>query len=100
MDATIPPVVFTLWKVGLAVAYLVLVPVAVFWLHSLWRASKSIMHYAEEGAGAAELIARNTASIPALDSTIAIATEVLTAAEAVAGKLDTTAGALEARARS
>ena len=100
MESTIPPIVFTLWKTGLAAAYLVLVPLAVFWLHSLWRASRSIQHYAEEAADAAELIAKNTSAIPALDSTIAIATDVLAAAEAVAGKLDTTAGALEARARS
>ncbi len=100
MDTTIAPLVFTLWRVALAVAYQILVPIAIYWLHSLWRASRSIMHYAEEGAGAAETIARNTAAIPALDSTIAVATEVLTAAEAVAGKLDAAASALEARAGS
>ena len=49
-------------------------------------------------AGSGQGIARNTAQIPALDATIATATEVLAAAGAVAGKLDTVATVLEQRA--
>lgn len=93
----IPDFVYTLWLITLVLGYLLL-PVAVYWLHSLWRAASSIRRYARDGVVAAEGIHRNTAALPALDGTIAAATEVLAAAEAVAGKLDTMAGALEARA--
>jgi hypothetical protein len=99
VDTAIPPVVFTLWRVLLVAAYLVFVPTAVYWLHTLWRTANSIRNYARESAEAAEAIERNTAAIPALDATIAVTTEVLTAAEAVASKLDTAASALDARAR-
>jgi hypothetical protein len=94
--AAIPDFVYTLWLVTLVLGYLLL-PVAVYWLHSLWRAASSIRRYARDSAAAAEGIGRNTAALAALDGTIAVATEVLAAAEAVAGKLDTMAGALEAR---
>jgi hypothetical protein len=96
--AAIPDFVYTLWVVTLVLGYLLL-PVAVYWLHSLWRAASSIRRYARDSVVAAEGIGRNTAALPALDGTIAVATEVLAATEAVAGKLDTMAGALEARAR-
>lgn len=95
---SIPDIVFTLWRVTLVLASVVFVPTAVYWLHTLWRTSNSIRNYALECAEAAEAIERNTRAIPALDATIAVATEVLMAAEAVAGRLDTAAGALEARA--
>ena len=99
MDApAVPDIVFTLWQVALVAAYVVLLPAAVYWLHSLWRTAMSIRRYAREGAEAAEAIASNAAALPALDTTIAVATEVLSAAEGVAGRLDTAAGALEARA--
>ena len=98
MTDTIPAAVFTLWGWTLALAYLVLLPTAVFWLHTLWRASRSIQRYAEECANAAEAIERNCRAIPALDATITAAGELLDAAGAVAGRLDTAASALEARA--
>ena len=97
-EATIPSEVFTLWRVALVLAYVVLVPTAVYWLHTLWRTARSIRRYAGECAEAAETIARNAAALPALDTTIATATEILAAAEAVAANLDTAAGALETRA--
>jgi uncharacterized membrane protein len=97
-ETTIPPVVFTLWRVTLVAAYVLFVPTAVYWLRTLWRAASSIRTYARECAEAAEAIAQNTTALPALDLTIAVATEMLAAAEAVAGKLDAAAAALEARA--
>jgi hypothetical protein len=90
--------VFTLWGVALAAAYLVLLPTVVYWLHTLWRTGRSIRRYSGECAEAAETIARNVSAMPALDATIAVATEVLAAADAVATKLDAAAGALETRA--
>jgi hypothetical protein len=98
-ETVIPPIVFTLWRVALVAAYVILLPTAVYWLHTLWRTSNSIRTYTRACAEAAEAIERNAAALPALDATIAIATEVLTAAGAVAGKLDAAASALEARAR-
>jgi hypothetical protein len=94
----IPPVIFTLWWVTLAAAYVVFLPTAVYWLRTLWRTSNSIRRYTRECAEAAEAIAQHTTALPALDATIAVATELLAAAEAVAGKLDAAASALEARA--
>lgn len=96
-DAAIPSIVFTLWRVTLVVAYLVLLPVAVYWLHSLWRTANSIRHYASDAADAAEAIERNTAAIPALDATISVASEMLTAAESIAARLDAAASTLESR---
>ena len=97
-EATIPSDVFTLWRVTVVLAYVVLLPTAVYWLHTLWRTARSIRRYADEGAEAAEAIARNAGALPALDSTIATATDVLAAAESVAAKLDAAAGVLEMRA--
>lgn len=94
----IPDFVYTLWWVTLVLGYLLL-PVAVYWLHSLWRAASSIRRYARDSAVAAGGIRRSTAAVPALDTTIAVATEVLAAAEAVAAKLDAMAGVLETRAK-
>lgn len=96
----IPDTLYALWWIGLAVAYVALLPTAVYWLHSLWRTAASIRRYARESADAAEQIARNLAPLPALDTTIAVASEILDAAQGVAGKLDTAAGALESRARN
>ncbi|CAN5393336.1 hypothetical protein BH23ACI1_BH23ACI1_30210 [soil metagenome] len=96
-EPVIPDFVYTLWGVTLVVGYLLL-PVAVYWLHSLWRAAASIRRYARDGVVAAEGIARGTAALPALDTTIALATEVLGAAERVAGKLEAVAGVMETRA--
>jgi hypothetical protein len=96
-ETTIPPVVFTIWRVTLVLAYVVFLPTAVYWLHTLWRTSRSIRVYARECAEAAEAIGRNATALPALDVTISVATEMMAAAESVAERLDAAAGALEAR---
>lgn len=98
MTDPIPAEVYTLWRWTLALAWFVLLPIAVYWLHTLWRASNSIRVYAQECAEAAEAIERNCRAIPALDATIEVAGGLLDAAGSVAGRLDTAAGALEARA--
>jgi hypothetical protein len=91
--------VYTIWWIGLIVTLVVFVPLAVYSLHRTWRSARSIQRYAAETLHAAGGVARNTANIRALDSTIEIATDVLGAAGAVAGKLDTVAGVLEQRSR-
>lgn len=98
-DATFPPAVFALWRWGLALTLVVFVPLAVYLLHSLWRTARSIQIYAREALIAAGGIAGHTQHIPALDSTIQVASEILATAEPVAGKLDTIANVLASRAR-
>jgi hypothetical protein len=89
--------VFTLWMVTVGLALVVFVPLSVYMLASLLRATRSIQRYAHEAVAPAQTIAANTSAIPALDGTIAVATETLSAAEAVAQKLDAMATVLEAR---
>lgn len=93
-----PPLVFTLWRIGLVITLVVLVPLAVYLLHAAWRAARSIQLYAREALVAAGGIAGNTRHLPALDATIEVATQVLAAAERVDGKLDTIANVLAERA--
>lgn len=93
-----PPVVFTLWWTGLLVTLILFVPFAVYLLHDLWRTARSIQIYAAESLAAAAGIAGNTQHIPALDSTIQIATEILTAAGSIEKKVAIVADVLAARA--
>ena len=94
----VPPAVFLLWKVGLALTLLVFVPLALHLLHRTWKAARLIQRYAADTLAAAAGIAGNTAQIPALDGTIVVAGDMLAAAGGVASKLDTAATALAARA--
>ena len=93
-----PDTVFTLWLITVALALVVFVPLSVYMLASLLRATRSIQRYARDAVAPAHAIAANTSAIPALDGTIAVATEILAAAEGVAGKLDIIANVLGARA--
>lgn len=94
-----PPMVFTLWRIGLIVTLVVFVPLAVYLLHSLRHAARSIQIYARDSLAAAGGIAGNTQNIAALDSTIQVASEMVGVAGSVAKKLDTIADVLAARAR-
>ena len=96
-DSMFSNTVFTLWMVTVVLALVVFVPLSVYMLASLLRATRSIQHYARDAVAPAQAIAANTSAIPALDGTIAVATEILAAAEGVAAKLDTIATVLEAR---
>jgi hypothetical protein len=93
----IPDAVYTIWWIGLVLTLVVFVPLAVYSLHRTWRSARSIQRYAAETLQAAAGIARNTANISALDSTINVATEVLGAAGAVEKKLNIVATVLEER---
>lgn len=93
-----PPALYTIWAIGLGLTLFVFVPLAVYMLHSTWRGARSIQLYAAEALAAAGGIAKNTANIPALDSTIAVATQVLAAAVEVDKKLDTVANVMASRA--
>ena len=93
----VPDAVFTVWTIGLALTLLVFVPLAVYWLHALWRSARSIQIYARDALTAAGGIAGNTVNIPALGATIAVATEILQAAGEVNAKTGTIADVLAAR---
>ncbi len=93
-----PSMVYSLWYATVVLALVVFVPLAVYCLHSLLRSARSIQWYAREGLVPARAIEAHTSALPALDATIAVATEVLAAAESVAKKLDTIATVLESRA--
>ncbi len=92
-----PDAVFTVWWIGLALTVVVFVPLAVYWLHMLWRAARSIQLYARDALVAAGGIAGNTVNIPALGATISVATEILQAAGEIESKAGTIAGVLAAR---
>lgn len=98
-EALFPSAVFTIWRVGLVVTIAVFVPLAVYLLHSTWRAARSIELYAREALQAAAGILDNTKAIPALDATIGTATGMLSAATSVAKKLETVADVMQQRAR-
>jgi hypothetical protein len=95
--STVPDAVFTIWWVGLIITLVVFVPLAVYLLHRTWRSARSIQRYAAETLQAAGGIARNTAKIAALDTTIAVAGDMLVGAGAAERKLDTVATVLEER---
>ena len=95
---TVPDAVFTIWWVGLIATLLIFVPLAVYLLHRTWRAARSIERYAAEALEAATGIAGSTTHIPALDTTIAVAVEMLDTAGAVSSKLATVADVLARRA--
>lgn len=97
-DSMFPPMVFTLWKIGLAVTLLVFVPLSVWLLHRLWRAARSIQIYAREALTAAAGIAGNTGHIGALDDTIGVASTILGTAGAIEQKLGAATGILAKRA--
>lgn len=63
-------VVLALWWTVLAVALLVVVPLAVYLLHRTWRAARMIERYTADTLAAARGVAEHTASIPALDRTV------------------------------
>ena len=97
-DPLFPPLVFTIWTIGLALTLLVFVPLAVVLLHRLWRAARSIQIYAREALVAAGGIAAHTAQIGALDQTIGVASQILTTATSIEQKLSAATGILARRA--
>ena len=97
-DSMFPPMLLTIWWIGLLVTLLVFVPLAVALLHRLWRTARSIQIYAREALTAAGGIAGHTAQIGALDDTIRVASEMLTAAGAIERKLSAATTILARRA--
>jgi len=96
--ALIPQAVYTIWWIGLIVTLVLFAPLAVYYLHRVYRVARSIKDYAADALQAAAGIAGNTANIVALDTTIEVAGQILGTAGSVAGKLDTVANVLAQRA--
>jgi hypothetical protein len=86
-ETLVPPVVYTIWWIGLVVTLVVFVPMTVLLLHRLWRTARSIQLYARDALTAAAGIAANTAQIGALNETIHVASDMLTAAGAIERQL-------------
>ena len=100
MNPEMPSTVFLLWRIGLAVTLVLFVPLAVYLLHRTLVAARSIRRYADDTLKAAAGIAGNTAHIPALDTTIAVAGPMVAVAKQIAAKLDTAATVLAQRAEA
>ena len=98
-SVVVPDAVYTIWWIGLILTLVVFVPLAVYSLHRTWRSARSIQRYAAEALQGAAGIERNTRNITALDTTIGVATEILTVTGSVERKLDTVARVLEERSR-
>lgn len=97
MNESIPPVVYTIWWIGVILTLAVFVPLAVYFLHRTWVAARSIQRYAAEALTAANGIAGNTQYIPALNDTITVAGSMLGVAGGIVTKLDTAATVLAQR---
>jgi hypothetical protein len=72
-----------IWAITLAVVTVVIVPLAVYFLHRTLRAARSIEGYTRESLAAGVGIATNTGAIAALDDTIRAASSLLETAEAL-----------------
>ena len=79
----VPGAVYVIWRVMLVVAVVVVLPVAVYLLHRLWRAARSIERYTGDALAAGLGIARNTAAIAALDETVRLGGELGSAAASI-----------------
>jgi hypothetical protein len=79
---------YWIWAVTLAVITFVVVPVALYWLHRLLKAARSIERYTREMLEAGVGIANNTAAVPALEQTLATAGSLVEASKLLRGGAD------------
>lgn len=93
----IPDSVYTIWWSGLILTLAVFVPLSVYLLHRTYVAARSIERYVAEALTAAAGIAGNTQHVPALDTTITVASDMLGVAGGIVSKLDTAATVLAQR---
>jgi hypothetical protein len=83
--------VYVIWWIMLIVAIVVVLPAALYLLHRLWRAARSIERYTAEALAAGLGIARHTTAIRALDQTVVLGSEL----GAVAGSIRRHGAAIE-----
>lgn len=101
MDAnvsTLPTGVYIIWVATLALVALLIVPLAVVLLHRTARAAWSIRRYLREMLEAGVGIAGHTASIAALNDTIATAGTMVDTAGRIRQHSEAAAAVLAARA--
>lgn len=79
---------YWIWAITLAIITFVVVPVAVYWLHRLLKAAKSIERYTREMLEAGVGIAKNTAAVPALEQTLQVAGSLVEASKLLKGGAD------------
>ncbi len=79
---------YWIWAITLAIITLVVVPVALYWLHRLLKAAKSIELYTREMLEAGVGIANNTAAVPALENTLKTAGSLVEASILLKGGAD------------
>ena len=87
----VPSAVYAIWAILLVVTIVVVLPLAVYLLHRLLRAAISIERYTAEALAAGLGIARNTAAVKALDTTVMLGGEL----GAVAGSVHRHSAAIE-----
>lgn len=73
MENSLPPAVYAIWWIVLALVVVVIVPLAISLLHRALRAALAIRTYLADMLTAGIGIAANTASIAALCDTLAVA---------------------------
>ncbi|GAC1444977.1 MAG: hypothetical protein NVSMB52_04930 [Chloroflexota bacterium] len=94
----VPGIVYFLWWATLVIAVVVILPLAVYLLHRTLRAARQIERYAATTLTAGVGVAGNTANIEALNSTIAVAVDILGSAKAIEEHTGAIEGVLGARA--
>ncbi len=79
----VPGAVYVIWWIMLIVAVVVVLPVVVWLLQRVLTAARNIKGYTETTLEAGVGIVHNTASVAALQDTIAVATQILETAKAI-----------------
>ena len=92
-----PTAVYVLWIITLAIAVLVILPLVVYLLRRTLTAARNIERYLAEMRDAGVGIANNTHHIKDLDDTIAVATQLLSAAESIKSHTGAIGSALTSR---
>lgn len=92
-----PDIVYTLWVIVLVAAVLLL-PFIIRLLHKMLTAAKNIERYMREMKEAGLGIARNTGHVTALNSTIAVATDILDSAGKINANAETIKVTMASRA--
>ncbi len=95
---TLPLSVYYIWGGTLLVILVVIVPLAVFLLNRTLTAAWSIRRYMADMLAAGVGIAENTSSIPALNDTIAVATDMVETAKGLEDHSGAIGGVLSQRA--
>ena len=80
---SVPGAVYVIWWIMLVVAVVVVLPIVVWLLHSVLTAARNIKGYTATTLEAGVGIVHNTASVAALQDTIAVATQILETARSI-----------------